>query len=68
MKKRTYIIPTIDCVEIQSQPLMNFASGDSTGIKAHDPDDETDAGNALSRKTNALNRETNAWDDDFEDW
>ena len=56
MKQKKYIKPNIRVVMLRPMKFIAFSGGDQKDETVHDPDDEVDAGTALSRKS--------IWDDD----
>ena len=56
MKKKEYIKPNISVVMLQLTEFIALSGGEQTEESVHDPDDEVDAGTALSRKS--------IWDDE----
>jgi len=51
MRKRLYMMPQTDMVEINIQRLL---AGSQFDVPVNNPDDEVDAGEALSRGNNSL--------------
>lgn len=58
MEKKLYMKPQTSVVEIEIQKLL---TGSQYDVPVNDPDDEVDAGEALSRRRESM------WDDDDED-
>lgn len=58
MRKRLYMMPQTDMVEINIQRLL---AGSQFDVPVNNPDDEVDAGEALSRGNHSI------WDEDEEE-
>lgn len=58
MRKRLYMMPQSNVAEIKIQRLL---SGSQFDVPVNNPDDEVDAGNALSRGNHSI------WDEDEEE-
>ena len=56
MKQKEYIKPNISVDILQLTELIALSGGEQTEESVHNPDDEVDAGTALSRKS--------IWDDE----
>ena len=50
MKKKEYIKPNISVVMLQLTEFIALSGGEQTEESVHDPDDEVNAGTALSRR------------------
>ena len=56
MKQKEYIKPNISIVMLRLTEFIALSGGEQKDETVHDPDDEVDAGTALSRKS--------IWDDE----
>ena len=56
MKQKEYIKPNISIVMLRLTEFIALSGGEQTEESVHDPDDEVNAGTALSRKS--------IWDDE----
>lgn len=50
MKQKEYIKPSISVVMLRLMKFIALSGGEQIEETVHDPDDEVDAGTALSRK------------------
>lgn len=60
MKRKVYITPHTNVVNIQCTSIIALSEGEQTDVPLHNPDDEVDAGNALVKQQNY-----NVWDDQW---
>ena len=59
--KKTYQAPIAEQTKIRLQRMVALSGGETTQGKVHNPDEEVDAGNALSKRRGVFNTS------DFED-
>lgn len=50
MKQKKYIKPNIKVVMLRPMKFLSFSDGEQREDTVHNPDDEVDAGTALSRR------------------